>query len=214
MLVLLGADFSEHHGIHDLQMRRVRRERQMDPVVVELAVRRGAQMILDVAGALDRVGIGRTALELMEQGTMRLAHHLGQHVEATAMRHAEYDFLHTEVAAALDDLLQRRDERFGAVQTEPLGAGKLDIAEFLETFSLDQLHQNGAAALASETDFLVRPFDALLNPALLRGVADVHELYAQGLAVGAFADRDDLAQRRVFHSQHVIEEYLAVEIAL
>ena len=39
MLVLLGAHFSEHHGIHDLQMRRVRRERQMDSVVVEFAVR-------------------------------------------------------------------------------------------------------------------------------------------------------------------------------
>ena len=147
MLVLLGAHLAEHHGIDDLQMRRIGGQRQMDPVVVELAVRRRAEMIFDVAGALDRVGIGRAALEFMEQRAMRLAHHLGQHVEAAAMRHADHDFLHAEIAAALDDLLQRRDQRFAAVEAEALGAGEFDIAEFLETFGLDQLHQDGAAAL-------------------------------------------------------------------
>jgi hypothetical protein len=183
-------------------------------VVVELAVRRRAEMIFDVAGALDRVGIGRAALEFMEQRAMRLAHHLRQHVEATAMRHADHDFLHAEIAAALDDLLQRRNQRFGAVEAEPLGAGEFEIAEFLEAFGLDQFHQDGAAALAGKTDFLVRALDALLEPALLRGVGDVHELDAKRLAVGAFADRDDFPQGRVFHAEHMIEEDLAVEIAL
>ena len=43
-------------------------------------------------------------------------------------------------------------------------------------------------------------------------VGDVHELDAERLAVGALADRDDLAQRAVFEAEHVIEEDLAVEI--
>ena len=212
MLILLGADLAEHHGIDDLQMRRVGGQRQMDPVVVELAVRRSAEMIFDVAGALDRVGIGGAALEFMEQRAMRLAHHLRQHVEAAAMRHADHDFLDAEIAATLDDLLERRDQRFTAVEAEPLGAGEFEIAEFLETFGLDQLHQDGAAAFAGETDFLVRTFDALLDPALLRRVGDVHELDAERLAVGALADRDDFPQGRVFHAEHMIEENLAVEI--
>ena len=156
MLVLLGAHLAEHHGIDDLQMRRVGGQRQMDAVVVELAVRRGAEMIFDVAGALDRVGIGGAALEFMEQRAMRLAHHLGQHVEAAAMRHADHDLLHPEIAAALDDLLQRRDQRFAAVEAEPLGAGEFDIAELLEAFGLDQLVQDRAPALAGEADLLVR----------------------------------------------------------
>ena len=42
--------------------------------------------------------------------------------------------LHAESAAALDDLLQRRDQQFSAIQTEPLGAGEFDIAELLEAF--------------------------------------------------------------------------------
>ena len=128
------------------------------------------------------------------------------------MRHADDDFLHAEIAAALDDLLQRRDQRFAAVETEALGAGEFDVAEFLEAFGLDQLHQDGAAAFAGEADFLVRAFDALLDPGLLRAVRDVHELDAERLAVGALADRDDLAQRAVFEAEHVIEEDLAVEI--
>ena len=49
VLVLLGADLAEHHGIDDLQMRRIGGQRQMDAVAVELAVRRGAEMIFDVA---------------------------------------------------------------------------------------------------------------------------------------------------------------------
>src|SRR5438309_10439120 len=183
----------------------------MDAVVVELAVRRGAEMIFDVAGTLDRVGVDRAALEFMKQRAVRLAHHLRQHVEAAAVRHADDDFLHPEIAATLDNLLERWNQRFAAVEAEPLGAGEFDIAEFLKTFGLDQLHQDGAPALAGETDFLVRPLDALLDPGLLRRVADVHELDAEGLAVGALADRNDLAQAAVCKTKHVIEQDLAVE---
>ena len=75
-LVLLGAHLAEHDGIDDLEMRRIGGQRQMDLVAVELAVRRGAEVILDVARALDLVGRGRAALELVEDDAMRLAHHL------------------------------------------------------------------------------------------------------------------------------------------
>ena len=168
ILVLLGAHLAEHHGIDDFEMRRVGGQRQMDLVVVELAIRRGAEMILDVARAFDLVGVGRAALELVEQRAVRLAHHLGQHVEAAAMRHADDDVADTETAAALDDLLQRRDQRFAAVEAEALGAGELDVAELLEAVGFDQLHQDGAAAFRREADFLVRTFDAFLDPRLLR----------------------------------------------
>ncbi|MEY9295032.1 hypothetical protein ABH979_008106 [Bradyrhizobium ottawaense] len=152
------------------------------------------------------------ALELVEQGAVRLAHHLRQHVEAAAMRHAQHDLLHAEIATALDDLLERRDQRFSAVETEALGAGELGVAELFKTFGFDQLGQDGSAAFAGERDLLVRTLDALLDPGLLRGVADVHEFDAERLAIGALADRGDLAQRAVFETEHVIEEDLAVEI--
>ena len=55
-LILLGAHLAEDDGIDDLEMRRVRGQRKVDPVVVEVAVGRGAQMIFDVAGTRDVVG--------------------------------------------------------------------------------------------------------------------------------------------------------------
>src|SRR5450631_628294 len=51
-LVLLGAHLAENDGIDDLEMRGVRGQRKMDPVVVEAAVGRGAKMIFDIAGTL------------------------------------------------------------------------------------------------------------------------------------------------------------------
>ena len=63
-------------------------------------------------------------------------------------------------------------------------------------------------------NFLVLALDALLDPALLRGIGDVHELDAEGLAIGAAQDGDDLAHRREFEAEHHVEEDLAVEIGL
>ncbi len=56
ILILLGTDLAEHDGIDNFQMRRIGGERQMHLVVVELAIRRRAKVILHVAGALDFVG--------------------------------------------------------------------------------------------------------------------------------------------------------------
>ena len=86
------------------------------------------------------------------------------------MGHAEDDLLHAERAAALDDLLERRDRRLGAVEAEPLGAGEAQVAELLEAFRLDELVEDRALAFAREADLFVRTFDALLDPALLRRV--------------------------------------------
>ncbi len=214
VLVLLGAHLAEHHRVHDLEMRRVGGERQMYPVVVELAVRRGAEMVFDVARALDVVRGRRAALELVEDHAVRLGHDLRQHVEPAAVRHAEHDLLHAERAAALDDLLERRNHRFGAVEPEALGAGELGVAEFLETFRLDQLVEDRALALAREADLLVGPFDARLNPPLLRAVGNVQELDAERLAIGALQDGDNLAQRAEFKAEHLVQEDPAIEVRI
>src|SRR4029079_16611083 len=118
----------------DLEVRRVGGQRQMDLVAVELAIGGGAEMVFDVAGALDVVGRGWSALELVEDDAVGLAEHLRQHVQAAAMGHAENDLTQAELAAALDGLLERRDKRFAAVEAEALGAGEFHITELLEAF--------------------------------------------------------------------------------
>ena len=54
--ILLGARLAHDDGIDDFEMRRVRRQRHVDLVAVEFAVGGGAEMVLDVARALDLVG--------------------------------------------------------------------------------------------------------------------------------------------------------------
>ena len=63
------------------------------------------------------------------------------------MRHADAYFLHAQIAAALDDLLERRDGRLGAVEAEALGADVFDVEEFLEAFGFDQLVEDRVLAL-------------------------------------------------------------------
>src|ERR1700680_2409711 len=128
------------------------------------------------------------------------------------MRHADDDLAHAKRAAALDDLFQRRDHRFAAVEAEALGAGEFHVAEFLETFGLDQLVEDGALALARETDLLVRSLDALLDPALLRAVGDVQEFDAERLAIGAPQNGDDLVDGAEFEAEHLVEKDRTVEI--
>ena len=66
-------------------------------------------MVLHVARALDSSGGSEPPLNSWKRGPLRLGHDLGQHVQPAAMGHAEHDLLEAELAAALDDLLQRRD---------------------------------------------------------------------------------------------------------
>ena len=138
--------------------------------------------------------------------------HVGQHVQPAAMRHAEHDLLHAELAAALDDLLQRRDRRLGAFQAEALRAGVFLVEELLQAFRLDELGQDRLLAEVAERDLFVQPLDALLNPLLLLRRGDVHELVADGAAIGAAHDLDDLPQRRGFEAQHIIDVDLMIEV--
>ena len=211
-LVLLGARLAEHHRIGNFQMGGIGDEGQMYAVAVELAVRGRAQMILHIARTIDGVGGEGAALEFVEDGAVRLAHDLGQHIEAAAMGHAQHDLLHAQRAAALDDLLQRRDHGLAAIKAEALCAGETQVAETLEAFGLHELGENGALALAGEGDGLVRSLDALLHPGLLDGVGHMHEFEGDGVAIGAVQDRQHLGDGGEFQTQHMIDEDLAIII--
>src|SRR5437762_1307980 len=101
------------------------------------------------------------------------------------MRHAQHDFLNAKIAAALDDLFERRDHALGPVETETLGAGVFDIEELLEAFRLDELAQDRLAAFGREADRLALALDTLLQPGLLTGIGNMHELNAERAAIGA-----------------------------
>src|SRR3546814_9330751 len=67
-------------------------------------------MVLHVAGAADVLRVRGAALELREDRREGLAEEVGQHVEAAEVRHADDHLLEDEVADALEDLRQRRQQ--------------------------------------------------------------------------------------------------------
>src|SRR5690242_17391195 len=146
----------------------------MDLVVVEGAVTRGAEMVFDVARALDVLGIGGIALELGEDRGEGLAEEIGEHVEPAAMWHADDQLLHAELAAALDDLLERRDQRLAAFEAEALGAGVAAVQEALEGLGGGKPLEDRPLALDREIRLVARRLDALLDPAPLDRILDVH----------------------------------------
>src|SRR5271169_1175883 len=130
------------------------------------------------------------------------------------MRHADHDLAHAERATALDDLFQRRDHRFAAVDAEALGAGEFDVAEFLESLGFDELIEDGALAFGREGNLFVGALDAFLDPAFLRAVRNVQEFDAERLAIGAAQDAEDLTDRAEFEPQNFVEEDRTVEIGV
>ena len=212
LLILLGPGLAEHHRIDDLEVAGVGGQGQMHLVAVELAVGGGAEVVLDVARTFDVRRVEGAALEFVEQRAMRLLHHLGQDVQPAAMGHAEYDILHAQGTATLDDLFERRDQRFAAIKAEALGAGILDVEKLLEAFGLDELVEDRLLAFGGEADFLVGAFHVLLDPGLGHRIGDVHEFDADGRAIGALEQRQHLGEGRELKTEIVIEEDLAAVI--
>ena len=148
----------------------------------------------------------------MEDGPVWLRHYVAQDVQSATVRHAERDLAGAELAADLDDLLERGDQRFAAVEAETLGAYELHGAEALEAFGFDQLVEDRLLALGRELVLLVGAFHALLEPGLLFGIRDVHELDADASAIGAAQDFEHLAHGGGFETQHAVDENGPVEI--
>ena len=121
------------------------------------------------------------------------------------MGHADDDLAHAELAAALDDLLQRRNHGFAAVEAKALGAGIFDVEEALASLRLDQLGEDRALALLGEAHLLVGALDALLNPGALGGVGDMHVLEADGSGIGPFQDVEHLAQSGEFEPERAAD---------
>src|SRR3546814_7354501 len=103
----------------------------MDADPVEFPIGRGAEMIFDVARTADILGVGRAAREFVEDRAIGLAHHVGEHVEPAAMRHAEHDLAHAVLAAVFDHAFERGDHALAAIEAEALGADVFLAEELL-----------------------------------------------------------------------------------
>ena len=189
--VLLGPGDALQHRVDRLEVAGVGGHGRLDRRPAEggeLAL--GAQVVLDVAGALDgpRVDV---ALELAEDLGVALAHDVGQHVQPAAVRHADADLFEAVVGGLLTDLVEQGDGRLAALEREPLLTDELGLQEGLEDLGLVELVQDPQVLLAGQR--LVRPLHPVLDPLALGGLLDVHVLDADGPAVRVAQDAEDLA---------------------
>lgn len=120
---------------------------------------------------------GLLAAKLGEDLPQRLAHHVAQHVQAPAVRHADDHVVDALLRAAVDERLHAGDERLGALEAKALRGGVLVGEERLEHLGPREAVEHEALVVRREE---VRPgeLDALAQPVALLAVGDVHVLHA------------------------------------
>ena len=183
---------ADHDGVDELEMRRVRQEREAHlardaGLDLELAYAVGAVVVLDVAGAsgghqrLDvRIGL---ALELGEDLRVGKAEHVRLHVEAATMSHTERDVLNAVARREQDGLVEHQDHRVETLDRELLGAEERALQERLKAFDAEQAHELAALLLGRALDPERARLDRLAQPGALAVRADVLDLVGDWAAV-------------------------------
>ena len=99
-------------------------------------------------------------LELLEDLVVALADHVGQHAEPAAVGHAERRRIEPGVGGHRQDLIEDRDRRLRAFETEALGADVLGGQELLERLGgVEPLDDALLALLGDRPAARLRPCD-------------------------------------------------------
>ena len=111
------------------------------------------------------------------------------------MRHAHHDFVDVVIGGALEQFFEDRNGGFGAFQREALLSDEAGVQEMLELFGFEQMLQDAHARLAVERPVVGLRLHAVLQPALLLRMLDVHVLAADLAAISLAQRFQDFAQR-------------------
>jgi len=140
-------------------------------------------VVLHVARVRRVVVVLELAAELIEQLVRRFAHRVDEHVQAAAVGHADHHVTHAVAAAALDQGVHQRDQRVAAFQRETLLAHEGGVKVALKALGGGDALEQALLFLGLEAVLAGRALEALLHPAALVGVGDVHELGADAAGV-------------------------------
>ena len=137
---LLGARAALGDRVDELEVARVRHQRDADLAARRLPRRAHAEVVLHVAGAAlvaERDGLDRPlALELAQDRVVRAADDVREHVEPAAVRHAEHDVLGAVHRGELDRLVEHRHEQVEPLDRELLLAEEAPAQVRLEALDL------------------------------------------------------------------------------
>ena len=136
------------------------------------------------------------AFKLRENLLAWLAEHVGQHVQSTAVRHAEHKLFYPFARRVIHRFVQGWDEAFCSFDREALLPHELGIQECLEAHRLVQLVQNLLLFLRIEVRLVVVSMDPMLDPSTAFRIADVVVLHPDALAINFLKVRNDFAKGR------------------
>ena len=170
----------ERHRYHDFAPRR------------RLSHAARAQVIFHVARALGAIRID--AFELGKHLHHRFTDDIRQHVQASAMRHADHRFVHIGAGGAVQNFIQNRDGRFAALQRKTFMANETRVQKPLELFGFNDVPQGAQLGLLIQRPPIAGGLHAKLQPALLLRNLDVHVLASDFPAVGLAQRFQDFAQ--------------------
>ena len=171
-------------------------------------------MVFHIARSADIFGVGRAARKFVEDDAIGLGHHIGEHVEATAMRHAIDDFANAQMAAIFDDCFERGDHRLAAIKAETLGADIFLGEEFLVLLGLDHLGEDRLLALGRKGNGSVPALHPLLQETPFLDIGDVHIFKANRATIIGAQRCDQFANADPIKAQRAADIDLTVEIGI
>ena len=180
---------TDNYRADDLQVRRVKRQRQVNQTAFGFDIRREAHVVLHVTGA---EMFFMFAGEFVEQLLGLFTQYVDQHVQTTTVRHTQHHFTGAALARMADHLFEHRHQRVAAFQREAFGSRELRAQVAFQTFRGGQL--------AQEALFLFRGkggmprFKTLLNPTFFFGAGNVHIFRADVAAVGLLERVNQIAE--------------------
>ena len=77
------------------------------------------------------------AFKLRKQLHQRFADDIRQHVQPSAVRHADHRFMHVGRCSAIQNFVQNRDGRFAALQRKALVSNEARVQKALELFGFN-----------------------------------------------------------------------------
>ncbi len=196
---LRGAHLAFDDRIDELEVARVRGERDGDVAARRLPYGFRAEVVLHVSGAGLEVGRHRLEhalpLELAQDRVRLPADRVGEHVEAPAMRHADDDVVGAVRSRELDRLVEHRHHDVESLDRELLLTEKGPSEVALEPLDLGEPREE-RLLLVGLKRLPIRPgLDRVAQPEPLLVAGDVLDLVGQGAAIRFAELRQRLGER-------------------
>ncbi len=155
---------------------------------------RVSQVVLHIT--IDGNIVKGLAFKLRENLLARLAEHIGQHVQSTAVCHAEHELFYPVARRVIHRFVQGRDKAFCSFDGEAFLTHKLGVQERLKAHRLVQLVQDLLLFRCIEVRLVIVSVDPMLDPSTTFRIADVVVLHPDALAINLLEVRNDFAKGR------------------